>query len=179
MIAYKAFKPGLIATLGAGKYQYHAGLNTASEANCRKNGFHCAEDPLDCLSYYSWDGKNEFWMVDAAGDIDEDDLDSKISCTEMTLIKRLTLAEYLGAACVYMIEHPKRKWNSKVQKNKGEAQNGFCIVRGRNPIAKAQRVGDVLVLLRDDGAEIYGVKMMQPDKIRCYLDMTGKVVANA
>ena len=49
MIAYKGFHPGLIC-LG---YQYVMGLNTTSEANCAHNGFHCAENPLDCLSYYS------------------------------------------------------------------------------------------------------------------------------
>ena len=28
------------------------GLNITDKANCRANGFHCAENPLDCLSYY-------------------------------------------------------------------------------------------------------------------------------
>ena len=49
MIAYKGFRPGLICR----GYQFVMGLNTTEKANCRENGFHCAEDPLDCLSYYS------------------------------------------------------------------------------------------------------------------------------
>ena len=50
MIAYKGFRPGLIC-LG---YQFVMGLNTTAEANCRANGFHCAENPLDCLSSVSY-----------------------------------------------------------------------------------------------------------------------------
>ena len=49
MIAYKGFHPGMVC-IG---YQFQMGLNVTKEANCRQNGFHCAEDPLDCLSYYS------------------------------------------------------------------------------------------------------------------------------
>ena len=49
MIAYKGFEPGLICR----GYHFVMGLNITDKANCRANGFHCAEDPLDCLTYYS------------------------------------------------------------------------------------------------------------------------------
>ena len=45
MIAYKGFKPGLVCR----GYQFHMGLNITDKANCRANGFHCAENPLDCV----------------------------------------------------------------------------------------------------------------------------------
>ena len=48
MIAYKGFHPGLICR----GYQFVMGLNVTEQANCAANGFHCAENPLDCLSYY-------------------------------------------------------------------------------------------------------------------------------
>ena len=86
MIAYKGFRPGLICR----GYQFVMGLNTTEKANCRENGFHCAEDPLDCLSYYSSLEHSEYYIVNAGGDIDEDEHDSKIACTELTVIKRLT-----------------------------------------------------------------------------------------
>ena len=85
MIAYKGFRPGLICR----GYQFVMGLNTTEKANCRENGFHCAEDPLDCLSYYSSLEHSEYYIVNAGGDIDEDEHDSKIACTELTVIKRL------------------------------------------------------------------------------------------
>ena len=46
MIAYKGFRPGLICR----GYQFVMGLNTTEKANCRENGFHCAENPLDCVA---------------------------------------------------------------------------------------------------------------------------------
>ena len=89
MIAYKGFRPGMIC-IG---YQFQMGLNVTEKANCRQNGFHCAEDPLDCLSYYSDVDHSEYYIVNAGGDIDEDEVDSKISCTELTVLKRLTKEE--------------------------------------------------------------------------------------
>ena len=50
MIAYKAFQKNL-SCLG---FQYkEAEWNYTEKAACRKTGFHCAENPLDCLIYYS------------------------------------------------------------------------------------------------------------------------------
>ena len=65
MIAYKGFRPGLICR----GYQFVMGLNTTEKANCRENGFHCAENPLDCLSYYSSLEHSEYYIVNAGGDI--------------------------------------------------------------------------------------------------------------
>ena len=46
MIAYKGFEHGLICR----GYRFVMGLNRTGKANCRKNGFHCAENPLDCVA---------------------------------------------------------------------------------------------------------------------------------
>lgn len=52
-IAYKAFRPDLSCQAGGSTYQYQLQKwNEIKEAKCRETGFHCAEDPLDCLSYY-------------------------------------------------------------------------------------------------------------------------------
>lgn len=88
-------------------YQFKPGLNTCEEANCVQNGFHAAENPLDCLSYYDWD-ESVCWICEAGGDIDEDGRDSKISCTELTLLTELNLQEYVKAAADYMYRHPLR-----------------------------------------------------------------------
>lgn len=48
MYAYKGFEPDLSCR----GYRFVMGKNVTPEANCASNGFHCAEDPLDCLSYY-------------------------------------------------------------------------------------------------------------------------------
>ena len=67
LIAYKGFNPDL--TCKGYKFKLDE-WNTEEEANCFKNGLHCAENPLDCLSYYRWD-KAVFYQVIADGDINE------------------------------------------------------------------------------------------------------------
>ncbi|WP_314723439.1 DUF7666 domain-containing protein [Enterocloster bolteae] len=144
MIAYKAFNKDLSCTSGGNRFQYRLGIwNEEQEANCARNGFHCAENPLDCLSYYSDWGSAVYYMVLADGDIDEDAHDSKISATRLKLVKQLNLAEFIAHSLRYMYEHPMRENNGRVCAEEGEAQRGFTVVRGKNPVAKG-KMGDVL-----------------------------------
>lgn len=145
MRAYKAFNIGLKCR----GYQFVNGKNVTDEANCVKNGFHCAENPVDCLCYYPNVKTSEYWIVDAGGDIDEDARDSKISCTELVTIKKLTLNEYLVHCLAWLAKNKKDRIHSKVQKDCGSAIGGIAIVCGTNPIAKG-RMGDSLALLQLD-----------------------------
>lgn len=178
MKAYKGFKKDLTC-LG---YKFNEdGINKTDQANCRENGFHCAENPMDCLDYY-FDWKNSvYYEVDAAGDIDEDEIDSKISCTEMQLVKRLTIEQLLFEGLIYMVEHPERNWNGHVKKECGKAYNGFVVVRGKNPIASGN-LGDILVLLKEEEncSAIEEVAFLKIDGSRCYpkIDYTVKGIAN-
>ena len=133
MIAYKGFRPGLICR----GYQFVMGLNTTEKANCRENGFHCAEDPLDCLSYYSSLEHSEYYIVNAGGDIDEDEHDSKIACTELTVIKRLTKEELFLHGLAYMADHPRRVWSSHVAANRAMANCGYAVGRVKTPLPPA------------------------------------------
>lgn len=144
MIAYKGFHPGLICR----DYQFVMGLNVTDKANCRANGFHCAEDPLDCLTYYSDMKHSEYYLVNAGGDVDEDDHDSKIACTELTIIKKLEREEFFLHALAYIVDHPGREWNNLVQKDTGSAKCGFAIVRGADPVATGKK-GDILAFAKE------------------------------
>lgn len=148
MIAYKAFKPGLIC-LG---YQFVMGLNITDKANCRANGFHCAENPLDCLTYYPDLDGSDFYLVNAGGDIDEDGTDTKISCTELTIIKRLTREEFFLHGLAYIADHPLLQWSGHVAKDMAAANRGYAVVRGLDPIAKGA-VGDILAFAKENPIE--------------------------
>lgn len=77
MIAYKAFDPDLSCTSGGHRFQYEIDIwNQEPAADCAKRGFHCAEDPLDCFTYYPYWDQAVYYMVLADGDIDEDGRDS-------------------------------------------------------------------------------------------------------
>lgn len=160
MIAYKGFRPGLICR----DYQFVMGLNTTAEANCAHNGFHCAEDPLDCLSYYSDMEHSEYYLVCPGGDIDEDENDSKIACTELTIIKKLEREEFFLHALAYMVDHPGREWNRKVRKCQGKAQYGYAVVRGVDPVASGSK-GDILAFAKEtpDGGKIVQIALVRVD----------------
>lgn len=160
MIAYKGFDPGMVCR----GYQFVMGLNVTEEANCAANGFHCAEDPLDCLTYYSNMKRSEYYLVDAGGDVDEDDRDSKIACTELTILKKLGREEFFLHALAYMVDHPGRAWNHHVQKDSGRAESGFAIVRGADPVASGEK-GDILAFAKEspDGQKIVQIAITKVD----------------
>lgn len=111
ILGFKGFKPGLIATLGDGSYQYQPGeVSKTEKAKCANTGFHYCLDPLDCLNWYAWDGKNEFWAIAAGGDIDEDDYRTRSSCTEIVPLRRLKEDEFLLMHANYAFEHPAEKF---------------------------------------------------------------------
>lgn len=147
MIAYKGFKPGLVCR----GYQFQMGKNVTDQANCRENGFHCAENPLDCLVHYPDMDHSEYYVVNAGGDLDEDSIDSKISCTELTILKKLTREEFFLHSLAYMANRPTREWCSLVCKDRGTASSGYAVVRGRDPIARG-RLGDILAFAKEDAS---------------------------
>ena len=102
MIAYKGMEPGMIC-LG---YQLKIGLNVTEQANCQANGFHCAANPMDCLRYYGDFQNSEYYLVRPCGDLDEDAVDSRISCTQLWVLRKLEPQEFFLHALAYMADHP-------------------------------------------------------------------------
>ena len=150
-IAYKAFAPDLSCTSGGNRYQYQIGVwNEEPEANCAKNGFHCAADPLDCLSYYpDWDHA-VYYMVLVDGDIDEDAYDSRISCTRLKLVKQLDKMEFVIHGLNYIQKYPFLPENKLVRRNRGSTERGFVIVRGRSPKAMGGQIGAILGFAKEE-----------------------------
>lgn len=147
MIAYKAFNKDL--TCRGYKFKEKE-PNYTSDANCRENGFHCAENPLDCLSYYRFDN-SVMYEVEATGDVDEDDIDSKISCTTLILRRKLDVMEFVKAAARYIMLHPYRNQNRYVYNDTvcGKENDKFLIVRGKTIAVSAQK-GTVVCLLKEN-----------------------------
>ena len=160
MIAYKGFNKGLICR----GYQFHPGENITAEANCAQNGFHSAENPLDCITYYGNIKDSVYCIVEVTGDMDEDDRDSKIASTELRIIKQLTLEELFLHALAFMVDHPKRTWSDQVSKDRATARGGFAVVRGSDPIAQG-KLGDILAFAKErkDSSEIEQVALARVD----------------
>lgn len=151
MIAYKAFNSSLQGTLGKGIFQFeHGKTYEENECKCAHNGFHCAENPLCVLSYYSRQD-SRFFIVNAEGDINQDGCGSRIACTKLTLVKEISRIQLATLACMYIQKYPERDPESKyVVKERGKCWEAgdFIIVRGKSPAAAGIK-GSYLFLLKE------------------------------
>lgn len=160
MLAYKGFHKGLICR----DYQFSMGLNVTEKANCRANGFHCAANPFDCLCHYPDTSNSEYYLVNAGGDLDEDNVDSKISCTELTILRKLDLDQLVLHGLAYMVDHPKLPLSSVVNRERAVAHSGFAAARGIDPCARGE-IGDILALAKENpyGTEIEEICLARVD----------------
>lgn len=150
--AYKAFNKDLTCTMGRGTFQYEPGVwYEEAEANCVKNGFHCAENPLDCMNYYGCWENSQYWEVEIDGDIDEDGTDTKISATKIRVVRRLRLGEFVTAAVEYILDHPDLAMNARVatENRPLRREEPFLIVRNKAPAAAAVKKGQIIALLQE------------------------------
>lgn len=168
MIAYKGFDADLQARWGSGTFQYEVGKTYEEErSKCASGGFHCAENPVDCLKWYPLGADNRYFLVEASGSLDETAGDSKIACTKITLLKELTTKELAGHAMMYMVKHPLREWERaevrlKICKDKADAPGAgdIAIARGETPMVRGAG-GAILGLIREVGGFIEDAKLFE------------------
>lgn len=175
MRAYKGFNENLKCTCGKGIFTYEPGRTyTEEQSKTASTGFHCAEYLPDCFKFYQVNGKNRFYQVEAGGSIDEEQFDTKIACTELTLVRELTLKQMAIACMLYMVAHPLRHWEVScggcmIAKEQAAGRTGIVIARGSRPKVKGEKgcaIGLVLEkkgnILQAQAAEIDG-KHIKPD----------------
>lgn len=148
MIAYKGFNKDLTCTKGKGTFRYEVGKTyKENKAKCANTGFHCVEEPIEVLTWYS-DRSSRYCVVEAGGDINEDG-DERISCTEMTIMREITLQHIGIIECQWIMDHPNRECSRHVQHEVGEAgKDGIVVVRGKHPKAAGQN-GSTIFLLKE------------------------------
>lgn len=175
-VVYKAFSPGFVCRGVA--FKPPGEVNVTPSANCVRNGWHTAENPADCLSYYPDITKSWYCLVAIGGDVDEDASDTKIAATELTILRRLTLPEYFLHVLVYMAKHAD-EYHPIARQGRAEAANGYVVVKGRSPYAKGQE-GDILAMAREgeDGKlEQIAVYVVGTDgvPVGTYIDIDGNI----
>lgn len=148
----KATAPGLICR----GYPFKPApyVNRCEAAEVRACGFHFAENPLDCLSYYETFVDAEFWYVEGGGELHEITGDSKIACTEIRFLERLDVVNFLVLSAVFIKDHPRLDLSAHVCRDEGlirrGSRNRFVLVAGKEPIGCGTRIGDVLCLVKRD-----------------------------
>ena len=95
---------------------------------CCDRGFHFCTKASDCFRYYGFNPNNKVAEVEALGDIDTNDNDSKCSTNKIHIIRELTWNEVLelvnlGKACTGLCNSG--NWNSG-DCNSGNCNSGDC-----------------------------------------------------
>lgn len=167
MVAYKGVNPDGTNRLGKGRILYEVGKTYKEErSKTVAAGFHCCENPFECLSYYTL-GEDRFFQVEALGDIDEDG-DERVACTEMKIIRELTIRDFVMAGLSYMVSHQKRegwektKCSVKIARDVASAPL-VAIARGRNPVASSQEGGYIALVGEDVNGYIWAVRLKKID----------------
>lgn len=173
MIAFKGFTKDLRSVYGNGEKETCNFLpgetKTVSGAKTGRGGFHCTENPFDCLQWYRL-GNSRIWKVEAAGNIDEGE-DCRIACTRITLLEELDMLHLAYEGMKYMIAHPRRPyWQQdrgllKVEKDTATAvAGGIAIARGRQPQASGPKGSILGILVEDEHGEIVEARMRRVEK---------------
>ena len=100
---------------------------------CCDRGFHFCTKASDCFRYFSFDPDNKVAEVEALGDIDTQDDDSKCCTNKIHIIREITWQEVLdlvnlGKACTGLCNSGNRNsgdWNSG-DWNSGNRNSGDC-----------------------------------------------------
>ena len=160
MMVFKATRSDMTCTMGRGVFQYQLGVPAvADNSRCGSTGLHACEYVLDCTGYYDLGNGNRFFLAEAGGDIAEDGENTRIACTELTLIQELTNRAIAAQAVLFMVRHPKRDgWKKngnllEVAENQAEAHqsDGIAIARGRKPMARGPNGAHLGLVLEEDG----------------------------
>ena len=117
-------------------FQFEVGKTFTEDVTpvCCDRGFHFCTKAADCFRYYSFDPDNKVAEVEALGDIDTNNDDSKCSTNKIHIIREITWQEVLdlvnlGKACTGLCNSGNRNsgdWNS------GDWNSGDCNSGNRN-----------------------------------------------
>ena len=175
MEGIRGFNKNMCATLGNGTYQYAtSGTYMEPECKARSCGFHFVEYAPDCLSYYGLGHGNRYFLIRAAGDINEEE-SGVSSCTEMTLLQELNMDQFVIKTLEYMVRNPRMDWEREywmlqIAKDKAEAltKGAIAIARGTHPEVNGVKGSHLGLILENEQGEIISALGFQAKDDRIY-----------
>ena len=182
MQGVKGLSKDMRTTFGSG-VRLEAG-KTYREKECKvyRNGWHFVEYAPDCLNYFPLGEGNHYFLVEAAGEINEEQ-DFRCCCTEITLVMELDLKAFAGMAMKYMLQNPKMDWERtgnhlQIQQGIARAQKDeIAIARGRNPMVCLQE-GAVGGLIQEEDGIITGARVFRAEMDGTYTLKQGEICKN-
>ena len=93
MKGYKVFNPDW--TCKGFKYEVGKKYHCDGKISCCKNGFHFCTKLADCFNYYEFNSNNKVAEIEASGDIDSKEDDTKHCASDIEIIREITWHEVL------------------------------------------------------------------------------------
>lgn len=126
MKGYKVFNPDWTCN----GYQFEVGKTFTEDVTpvCCDRGFHFCTKVADCFTYYAFNPDNKVAEVEALGDIDTSDYDSKCCTNKIHIIREIAWHEVLdmvnlGKSCTGLHNSGD---NNSGDKNSGDRNSGNC-----------------------------------------------------
>ena len=98
-IAYKAFDKNMQCR----GFQFEVGAHYEHNGKVEpcKSGFHACKNPLDVWNYYPINSR--YAIVEIAGDVVDSGSDSKVVCSNISIVQEITLTELINHSVKYML----------------------------------------------------------------------------
>ena len=98
-IAYKAFDKNMQCR----GFQFEVGAHYEHNGKVEpcKSGFHACKNPLDVWNYYPINSR--YAIVEIAGDVVDSGSDSKVVCSNISIVQEIALTELINHSVKYML----------------------------------------------------------------------------
>jgi hypothetical protein len=98
-IAYKAFDKNMQCR----GFQFEVGAHYEHNGKVEpcKSGFHACKNPLDVWNYYQINSR--YAIVEIAGDVVDSGSDSKVVCSNISIVQEIALTELIDHSVKYML----------------------------------------------------------------------------
>ena len=104
-----------------GGFQYELGKEYTDDGaiRCGGSGFHSCKAPLDVFRYFA-PNKSRYFACEAGGTVDEDNMDSKIASSELTLTAEIGILGLVKAHIDYVKSHTTTEHTDPKQATAGD-----------------------------------------------------------
>lgn len=127
-IAYKAFDKNMQCR----GFQFEVGAHYEHNGKVEpcKSGFHACKNPLDVWNYYPINSR--YAMVEIAGDVVDSGSDSKVVCSNISIVQEITLTELIDHSVKYMLNECYDKLAGDYSNLAASAYNSKLVASGYN-----------------------------------------------
>ena len=127
-IAYKAFDKNMQCR----GFQFEVGAHYEHNGKVEpcKSGFHACKNPLDVWNYYPINSR--YAIVEIAGDVVDSGSDSKVVCSNISIVQEIALTELINHSVKYMLNECYDKLAGDYSKLAASGNNSNLAASGNN-----------------------------------------------